>query len=67
MKLNNDTYNKTKLVHELGSIAWFLEKHAIKDAQAAKDKDCVKVLQDLEKDLHKHISQLQQALHCGCE
>lgn len=60
--LNNCYYNKIKLLHELSSIVWFVEKHALKDAQEASDQECVKTLQDLSKNLDQHIDNLKKQL-----
>lgn len=66
MKLDNHMYNKTKLIHELGSMVWFLEKHALKDAQVADDQECISVLTNLKNDLQKHADKLQEVLHNKC-
>jgi hypothetical protein len=60
--LDNCTYNKIKLLHELSCVAWFVEKHALQDAQAAGDAACIQMLQDLEKDIRNHIERLRQTL-----
>lgn len=60
MVLDNCSYNKVKLIHELSRIAWFLEKHAIKDAQDAGDLQCKESLVALHRDLLKHIEKLQK-------
>lgn len=62
MKLDNATYNKIKLLHELSCIAWFIEKHALADAQATGDKECQELLGSLGKDLQTYIEKLQKSI-----
>jgi hypothetical protein len=57
--LDNSSYNKIKLLHELCSMDWFLEKHALKDAQAAGDVDCQEALTSLQKDIRRHIERIR--------
>jgi len=61
--LSNCDYNKVKLLHELSSISGFLKKHAKKDAKSAKHAGCAKFCSALEKDLEKHIAQIQKHVH----
>ena len=60
MMLDNCSYNKAKLIHELSKIAWFIEKHAHNDAQLAGDAACQDALRSLQKDLTKHLEKLQK-------
>jgi len=61
--LSNCDYNKVKLLHELSGICGFLKKHAKKDATSAKHKQCSKFCAALEKDLEKHIKEIQKHVH----
>ncbi len=60
MVLDNCTYNKIKLMHEISSMLWFISHHAINDAKAAGDVSCVETLQVLEEDLQRHLERLRQ-------
>ena len=60
--LDNCTYNKIKLLHELSCILWFLKKHGIQDASKAGDKECLSFCEQLEKDLEEHISHLKDMI-----
>lgn len=56
--IKNCEYNIAKVTADLSSLAWFLKKHAIKDATKAKDKKCATVLKALQRDLEVHIKTL---------
>lgn len=62
MMLDNGTYNKIKIVHELSALAWFIEKHAIKDAEVAGDNQCVASLTHLHRNLLEAIERLQNSV-----
>lgn len=62
MILDNSSYNKIKLLHELSCLTWFLEKHAINDAKAAGDQEGYTMLLGLQRDLQKHIESMQHAM-----
>ena len=70
--LSDCNYDKIKLVYKLSSLLWFIQKSAIKDAEAAKDAACVEALRNMEKDLKKHLDVLtaqagiEQTGICGC-
>ena len=53
--LDNCTYNKAKIVHELSSLCWFIQHHGITDAQKVNDEAWEKQLLALHKDLEKHL------------
>lgn len=55
--LDNCKYNKVKILHEISSLIWFLEKHAISDAQQNHD-NCEETLKKLKADLEKYIMPL---------
>ena len=61
--LSNCDYNKVKLLHELSKIQSFLKRHAQKDAKSAKHQQCAKFCKALQKDLEKHIAQIQKHVH----
>lgn len=62
MILDNCSYNKIKLIHELSTLAWFIDKHALADAQKAGDQACIDALQALYRDLTKHLEKLQTSM-----
>ncbi|MFA6066547.1 MAG: hypothetical protein WC707_05205 [Candidatus Babeliaceae bacterium] len=62
MTLDNPTYNKIKLIHELSCILWFIEKHALADAHNGGDKSSHEALAALQRDLSKHIEALQKSM-----
>ena len=62
MILDNCSYNKIKLLHELSCLTWFLEKHAINDAKAAGDQESYNNLLALQRDLQKHIETMQTSM-----
>ena len=61
MMLDNSSYNKIKLLYKLSDLQWFIEKHAINDAQEAGDKACVEMLLAIQRDLQKHVEKLHKA------
>lgn len=62
--MDNCKYNKVKILHDLSALCWFIQKHALEDAKKANDADCVKKLQELSKDLEKHLEAFK---HCPCK
>ncbi|MFC1842424.1 hypothetical protein ACFLYU_02085 [Candidatus Dependentiae bacterium] len=60
--LDNCKYDKVKLLHEMSSIAWFLEKHAKENANKADDKECFTIYQNMLQDLEKHIQVLKSTI-----
>lgn len=60
--LDNCFYDKTKLIYKLSKAAWFIDKHAKENAKKAKDKECVKALEKLQKELEKQIAMLKEML-----
>jgi hypothetical protein len=61
--LNDCKYNKIKLLHELSSIVWFLEKCAIPDAKkTTDDAQCVENFKSLQNTLETHIKKLETSL-----
>ncbi len=60
--LNHCMYDKIKLVHELSSILWFIEKHGKHDAKAAEDMKCHDMLEKLALDLEKYVKQLEESI-----
>lgn len=61
MMLDNTSYNKIKLLYKLSDLSWFIEKHAILDAQNAGDPACAEMLIALQRDMQKHIEKLQRS------
>ena len=62
MMLDNSSYNKIKMLHQLSELNWFIEKHAIIDAENAGDKACVEMMLAIQRDAQKHIEKLQRAM-----
>ena len=60
--LNHCMYDKVKLLHQLSSIVWFIEKHAKEDAKNAGDMKCHDTFEKIAQDLEKHAHQLQDML-----
>jgi len=58
--VNDSKYNKIKVLYELSALCWFIEKHALTDAQKASDSECTKILEDIKKDIDKHIAILDK-------
>ena len=57
--LDDCKYNKIKLLHELSCMAWFLEKHAVPNAQVSDEKEYVEIFKALKNNLDKHITNLE--------
>lgn len=55
MVLKDCEYDAAKVVTQLSSLAWFIRKHAIKDATKAGDKKCAAVYNALLNDLEVHL------------
>jgi len=60
--LNDCKYNKIKLLRELSSIVWFIDKWGISDAEKANDTACVELLRKLHTNLDTQIKELEQNL-----
>ncbi len=65
--LQNCEYNEVKLLHQLSCLLWFVQKHAIKDAQDAGHQGCATSMKDLETDLEKHITKLKEKIGKACK
>lgn len=61
--LSDCKYDKVKLLHELSSIAWYIEKHAETNAKKMGDEQCALALENIKKDLEKHIENLKGMLN----
>lgn len=62
MMLDNSSYNKVKILCKLSELCWFIEKHALADAQKAGDKECIAYLEAVKRDVEKHIEKLQKTV-----
>jgi len=60
--MDNCTYNKIKLMHELSKLNGFIQHHCIKDAKTSKHTKCAKIIKHLQKDINIHLKQLHQEL-----
>jgi hypothetical protein len=58
--LDNCSYNKIKLMHNLSDIVWFIEKFCEQDSKISGHRDCQQAIEALEADLEKHISLLRE-------
>lgn len=57
--MNNARYNQIRVLHDLCRLRWFINKHAIKEAQEATDASCRTLLEKIEKDITHHIAELE--------
>lgn len=62
MMLDNSTYNKVKLVYEISKLVWFIDKHALIDANDAGDKEWMDTLIGLRKQLEIYIEKSQKSV-----
>ena len=60
--LQDYCYDKVKLPHEMSRTLNFIKKHALPEAKRQKMAQSVKLYQEMEKDLHKNITNLSKAL-----
>lgn len=60
--LNDCNYTKIRLLHDLSRIVWYIEKHAVEDAENENHKLCKEEYKELKADLEKHIEKLKQAV-----
>ncbi len=60
--LDDCSYDKIKILHELSCISWFLEKHGLQDTKNSDDENTRKIFTELKKDLDKYIQNLSQNL-----
>ncbi len=60
--MDDCNYSKVKLLHDLSRIAWYLDKHAKKDANTSGHVLCQKVCEELQADLDKHMEKLRLAI-----
>lgn len=65
--LDNCLYDKIKILHHVSCILWFIEKHAKEDAKKTNDTECLKILEELEKDLEKHVKNLKKIVCQDCK
>ena len=56
--LDNCTYDKIKILHELSCLLWFIQKHAHKEI--SEGDACHPLLKDLEKDLEKYVAAFKE-------
>ena len=60
--LDDCNYNKIRLLHDLSTIVWHLEKHAKADAKKSGHKECHALCEEMQTDLEKHIEKLKTAI-----
>jgi hypothetical protein len=58
--LKDNQYDKVKLLYKLSKLCWFLEKHAIENAQESEGENIADQLKELKDDLNKHIALLKK-------
>jgi len=61
--LDDCQYDKIKVLQELSSIAWFIEKHAKENAKQAGDQECALILDQIKRDIDGNIAKLH-AITC---
>ena len=59
--MNNDKYNKVKILSDLSALCWFIEQHALIDAKKENDQECMALLENIKKDLDKHITTVEKS------
>jgi hypothetical protein len=59
--LNNCSYNKIKLIHDLSKVTWFMKHFCERDAKGC-SKECTLLLSKIQKDLEKSIEILHRSL-----
>jgi len=57
--MNNARYNQIRILHDLCKLRWFISKHAIAEADHATDPAARTVFENIEKDLIRHIAELE--------
>lgn len=60
--LSDNKYNKNKILHDLSSLCWFLDKHALEEAKKSNDQNYARMLEQLKQDLEKHIANFDATL-----
>lgn len=60
--LDNCLYDKIKLLHQLSSAAWFIQKHALENAKKRGDAASIAELETLHSSLEAHIQKLHELL-----
>ncbi|MBI2574816.1 hypothetical protein HYV82_02940 [Candidatus Woesearchaeota archaeon] len=60
--LSDCNYSKVRLLHDLSRVAWYVEKHAKKDAHTAGHVLCHKMCEEIQADLEKHVEKLRLAI-----
>lgn len=60
--MDNCSYNKIKLLHELSKLTGFIDKYGRKDAKSAKHQGCHQLLNQLHQDLHGHMEKLRKEI-----
>ncbi|HDQ22604.1 MAG TPA: hypothetical protein ENN28_01370 [Candidatus Uhrbacteria bacterium] len=60
--MKNENYNLIKMLHNTLDDLWRLEKYYIRDAKKAKCKSCQKILENMRKDIKKHVNSLTAEL-----
>jgi len=60
--MNDCKYNKIKLLHELSSIAWFIDKCGLQDAQESGDTKCVELFKSIRSELDTYIRHLEDSV-----
>ncbi len=58
--LPDHRYDKIKIIHDASCLAWFIEKHALE--QADKSDEYINTLEKFKKDLEKYIADFEVLL-----
>ena len=64
--LDNCSYDKIKLIEKLSCIAWFIEKHTKANANNDGDQECLKLLENLQRDAERYAEVLKVKLLKEC-
>lgn len=62
MNLDNNTYNKIKIIYKMSEVAWFINKNGIADATKAGDNESITLLLNIQEDLENHVNRLKKTL-----
>ncbi len=60
--LDDCNYSKVRLLHDLSKVAWYLDKHAIEDAEDTGHPACEELYEEIQADLEEHIDKLKETI-----
>lgn len=65
--LENPSYNQVKVLNDLSSMAWFVERHAMPDMENCNQPLTKTCYEELLEDLNKHIEKFTMAVEGLCK